>query len=191
MARGSQEREQAFIETAKPETGHTIDEWMAIIEAAGLDLKPNTILKHLKANHDLNHMQANYLAGMYLNDGQPVYDYAVLYARLYDGKDHLRPLIDTLQAQADALFDDVVFVPTRNYISIEGHKIFACAKLTKKSVRVGLDLGDIPFEGRVQKAKGLGAMPNLSHMIEIDSVDDIDDAFLGSFRHAFDRVHNS
>lgn len=189
MARGSQEREQRFIQTAKDKTGHSVDEWMVIITKANLESKTNTILKHLKAEHGLNHMQANHLAGIFLNDGKPVFDYDVMFARLFDGKAALRPIYDQLQAQIDDQFDDVVFVPTKAYISIEGQKIFGCAKLTSNVIRLGLDLGNMPFEGRVQKAKGLGAMPNITHMVELTHPDDIDEEVLQLTSQAFALVH--
>lgn len=190
MARGSQEREIEFIETAKDKTGYSITEWMDIVSKAGLEPKPNTILKHLKASHDLNHMQANFIAGIYLNDGQPVFNYDIMFSKLFDGKEHLRPIYDALEAQVVPRFDDVVFVPTKAYISIEGQKIFGCAKLTKKTLRYGLDLGDIPFEGIVKKAAGLAAMPNITHMIELATPDDITDEVLVLTDTAFNRVHN-
>jgi len=190
MARGTQEREQQFIATAKDETGHSIKEWMDIVESAGLAPKNQTILKHLKANHDLNHMQANFIASIFLNDGQPVFDYEVLFAKLTDGKDHLLPIYNALKEQVVSRYDDVVFIPTKAYISIEGEKIFACTKFTAKSIRYGLDLGDMPIDGIVEKAKGLGAMPNLTHMIELKSVDDITDAVLDYTDVAFKRVHS-
>lgn len=190
MARGSQERELEFIETAKDKTGHSIDEWMHIITDAGLEPKQNTILKHLKSAHGLNHMQANYIAGIYLNEGKPVFDYEVMLNNLFDGKAHLKPIYDALKAQVISRFDDVVFVPTKAYISIEGEKIFGCAKLTKKVVRYGLDLGDIPFEGIIKKASGLGAMPNITHMIELASPDEITDQVLVLTDSAFHRVHD-
>jgi len=189
MARGSQERELEFIETAKDATGHSVEEWMGIIEKAGLEPKPNTILKHLKANHDLNHLQSNYLANLYLNDGKPVYNYEELFKKLFDGNEQWKPVYESLKDQVTPLFDDVVFIPTKAYISIEGEKIFGCAKLTKKTIRYGLDLGDMPFEGRVQQAKGLGAMPNITHMVELQSVEDIDAEVLQLTQQAFDRVH--
>ena len=189
MARGSQEMEKEFIASAKDKTGHTIEEWMQIVADAGLEPKQNTILKHLKAEHGLNHMQSAYIAGIYLNDGKPVYNYEVMFANLFEGKDHLMPIYESLKAQVTGRFDDVVFVPTRNYISIEGQKIFGCAKLTKKAIRYGLDLDDTPFEGRIQKAKGLGAMPNITHMIELTSAEDINDEVLQLTDFAFDRVH--
>lgn len=190
MARGSQEREQQFIETARSETGHTLAEWMNIIESAGLAPKNQTILKHLKANHNLNHMQANFITGIYLNDGQPVYDYEVLFAKLVDGREKLVPIYNALKGKVTTRYDDVVFVPTKAYVSIEGEKIFGCAKFTAKSIRYGLDLGDTPTEGIVQQAKGLGAMPNITHMIELKSLDDITDDVLQLTDVAFNRVHS-
>lgn len=189
MARGSQERELEFIENAKETTGHSVEGWMTIIEADGLEPKPNTILKHLKANHGLNHLQANYLAGIFLNDGKAVYNYETLFQNLFDGNQQWMPVYDNLKEQVTARFDDVVFIPTKSYISIEGQKIFGCAKLTKKTIRYGLDLGEIAFEGRVQQAKGLGAMPNITHMVELQSADEIDAEVLHLTQQAFDRVH--
>ena len=190
MARGSQELEAKFIESAKENTGHSIEEWIGIISDEGIDPKQNTIIKHLKTNHKLNHMQSAFIAGIYLNNGEPVYNYEVLRAKLFEGKEQLMPIVDALKTQVIARFDDVVFVPTRTYFSIEGKKIFGCATLTKKTIRYGLDLGDKPFEGRVQKAKGLGAMPNITHMIELTSIDDIDDELLGYTDTAFAIVHS-
>ncbi|MGB7337318.1 MAG: DUF5655 domain-containing protein [Phototrophicaceae bacterium] len=189
MARGSQEREQEFIATAKETTGHTIEEWMSLIEQAQLEPKPNTILKHIKAQHGLNHLQANYLSGLYLNEGEPVFNYATLTEKLFDGHEQWRDLFTQLEAMVTGAFDDVVFVPTKAYFSIEGTKIFGCVKLTKKAIRYGLDLGTLPFEGRIQKAKSLGAMPNITHMIELQSVDDLDDSLQMLTQTAFNQVH--
>lgn len=189
MARGSQERELEFIETLKADTGKSLDEWMSIIENTGLEPKPNTILKHLKANYDLNHLQANLLSGIYLNDGQPVYNYERLFANLFEGNEQWLPTYEVLKEKVQAEFDDVVFIPTKSYISIEGDKIFACAKITKKAIRYGLDLGDKSFAGRVEKAKSLGAMPNITHMVELTSAEDVDDEVIALTNQAFDRVH--
>jgi len=190
MARGSQERELEFIATAKDTTGHSIEEWMGIVADAGLEPKTNTLISYLKTTHQLNHLQASTITGIYLNDGKPVYNYEDLFAKLFDGKDHLMPIYDALRSKVTARFDDVVFIPTRAYISIEGEKIFGCAKLTAKTIRYGLDLGETPFKGRVQKAKGLGAMPNITHMIELTSADDIDDEVLQYTDNAFAIVHS-
>ena len=72
---------------------------------------------------------------------------------------------------------------------LKGKKIFGCARITAKAIRYGLDLGERPFAGRVQKAKGLGAMPNITHMVELTSESDLDDELQQLTQEAFDRVH--
>lgn len=190
MARGSQELEQQFINTARDKTGHDLPEWMTIIHDAGIEEKPNTILKWLKENHGLNHLQANFLSGIYLNDGRPVYDYAVLLQKLFDSKEHLKPIYNALEQRITSSLDDVEFVPTRTYVSIEGSKIFACATMTKSCIRVGLDLGELAFNSYAQKAKSLGAMPNLTHMIEVNAQDEVNDRLLSFVQQAYQRTHH-
>ena len=190
MARGSLERELEFIKAAKETTGHSLPEWLHILEGSGVEPKKNSLIKYIKSEHGLNHLQASYLSGIYLNDGQPVYNYEVLLGKLFAGKnEQWRTLYDALKTMLEAQFDDVVCIPTQSYISIEGKKVFGCAKLTSKTIRYGLDLGETPFAGRVQKAKGLGAMPNITHMIELISAADLDDELHGYTQQAFNRVH--
>jgi hypothetical protein len=188
MAKDSQRLEQEFIAKCRENTGRDLAEWMKIIEKTGLD-KPNAILKWLKDEHKLNHLQANFLSGIYLNDGKPVYDYEVLFANLFKGKDNLLPIYRALETLIQSRLSDVELVPTKAYISIEGKKIFACATPMKTTMRIGLDLGDTPFGEKVQKAKGLGAMPNLTHMVEISQLSQVNDELAGFVVQAYDRVH--
>jgi hypothetical protein len=67
--------------------------------------------------------------------------------------------------------------------------VFGCATLTKTLIRVGLDLGDEPFGDYVQKAKSLGAMPNVTHMIEVTQAGEVDARLLGYVEQAYKRVH--
>jgi hypothetical protein len=188
MAKDSQRLEQEFIATAREKTGHEVPEWMTVIGATGLD-KPNAILNWLKETHKLNHAQANFLAGIYLNGGQPVYDYEILFGKLFEGKAQLRPLYDALQSGVATRVPEAEFIPTKTYVSIEGKRCFACATLTKTNIRVGLDLGDTPLDDYVQKAKSLGAMPNLTHMVEIAEPSQVDDRLLAYVSQAYIRAH--
>ncbi|MEP7291660.1 MAG: DUF5655 domain-containing protein [Chloroflexota bacterium] len=189
MAKDSQRLEQEFITTAKEKTGRDVPDWMSVIAASGLD-KPNAILSWLKEAHKLNHLQANLLSGIYLNDGKPVFDYDVLFARIFDGKAQLKPLYEALQSGIAARVPEAEFIPTKAYVSIEGKRCFSCATLTKSNIRVGLDLGDLPFDEYTQKAKSLGAMPNLTHMVEIVEPSQVDDRLLGLVEKAYTRAHN-
>ncbi len=189
MARGSDRYEQEFIATAAAKTGHDVAGWIEIIRASGIEEKPNTILKWLKETHGMNHLQANLMSGLYLNGGQPVYDYPVMWQKLFAGKETLWEWFKDIERRVLAALDDVEFIPTKAYASVEGRKIFACVTPTKNTLRVGLDLGNQPFDDVIQKAKGLGAMPNLTHMVEIDSPADINDSLITYFRQAYQQVH--
>jgi hypothetical protein len=189
MARGSDRLEQDFIATAQAKTGHDVAGWIEIIRAEGIEEKPNAILKWLKEAHGMNHLQANLMAGLYLNGGQPVYDYPVMWQKLFAGKETLWAWYKEIEGRVLAALDDVEFIPTKAYASVEGKKIFACVTPTKSTLRVGLDLGNHPFDEVIQKAKGLGAMPNLTHMIEIESPADINDSLVDHFRQAYQKVH--
>jgi hypothetical protein len=134
-------------------------------------------------------LQATFLSGLYLNDGKPVFDHKVLFANLFEGKSHLLPIYGALEAGIQSQHNDVELVPTKAYISMEGKRVFGCATLTKNNIRVGLDLGDVPFGDYVQKAKSLGAMPNVTHMIEIAEPSQVNKQLLGYVRQAYDRVH--
>lgn len=189
MAKEARQIEQDLIENAKAQTGKSVEEWMDILKAQGLD-KTNALIKWLKQDYGLNHLQANILTGIYLNDGKPVHDYDVLFARLFDGKVAQRSLYEKIKALAEAnLPDDVLFIPTKTYISIEADRVFGCVKINAKNIRLGLALGDAPFDDTVVKAKSLGAMPHVGHMIEFANADDITDAIVPYMQNSYDTTH--
>ena len=72
MAKTSGELETEFIDTAKDKTGKTLQEWLSLVKYSDLQ-KQNDILEWLKKGHGLNHMQAQFVAGIFLNNGNPVY----------------------------------------------------------------------------------------------------------------------
>ena len=189
MAREAREFEQDFIATVQEKTGKSLDEWLDHLKATG-QMKTNEMIQYLKQEHDFNHMQATILTGIYFNDGQPVHDYDVLLAKLFDGKGTVRPIYDRLQELiATELPDGVDLIPTKTYVSIEGKRVFACAKINKQNIRVGLDL-DIPFDDIVVPAKGLGAMPNISHMVEVTDPTQVDDRLTALLQQAYDGRHS-
>jgi predicted transport protein len=190
MAKDSQRLEQEFIATVQEKTGKSLQDWLDIIGQSGLD-KPNAILKWLKDNHQLNHLQANLLSGIYLNDGEPVFNHEKLFQKLFADKGHLLPLYEALQQAIAGQLSDTEFIPTKAYVSIEAKRCFACATLTKNNIRVGLDLGDLPFDDYTQKAKSLGAMPNLTHMVEISEAHQINKQLIDFVKQAYRNAHST
>ncbi len=188
MAKEARELEQAFVKSLAAETGADLAAWMRVLASAGLQ-KNNEIVKWLKSEKRFNHMQASMLAGIFLNDGEPVFHYPTLFRKLFAGKEQQRPLYDAIAAKIQAELPSILFIPTKTYVSIEDERVFGCAKISKSNIRVGLDLGDEPFGDYVRKAVGLGAMPNITHMIELRDQAQIDDRLAAHARLAYERAH--
>ncbi len=188
MAKTAQEYEQEFLADIELQTGDNLESWMGTIRATGLG-KQNEILKWLKSEHGLNHLQASMLAAIYLNGGKPVYDYEVLFEKLFEGKEQQMPLYRQIESLIEGTVPQARLLPTKTYVSVDGERCFATVKINPKNIRVGLDLGDKPFNDYVQKAKSLGAMPRISHMVEITSAEEVDQRLAAQLTEAYERVH--
>ncbi len=188
MAKEARELEQAFIAALPEVTGADLKDWLRTLETAGMQ-KNNEIVKCLKSERGFNHMQASMLAGIFLNGGEPVFHYPTLFRKLFAGKEQQQPLYDAIAAILQAELPSILFIPTKTYVSIEGERVFGCAKINKTNIRVGLDLGDEPFGDYVRKGVGLGAMPNITHMVELTDAAQIDARLATYARQAYVRAH--
>lgn len=190
MAKEARELEQAFLNSLAEESGASLSEWMGTLESAGLQ-KNNEIVKWLKSETDFNHMQATMLAGIFLNGREPVFHYPTLFNKLFAGKEKQQSLYDAIAAELQAALPSMLFIPTKTYVSLEDERVFGCAKINKTNIRVGLDLGDEPFGDYVRKGVGLGAMPNITHMIELKDAAQIDERLAKYTRQANERAHGA
>ena len=64
--------EKEFLDSIKEKTGNDLNGWMKIIRTTDLKKMKETV-DWLKKEKGINHMQATFLAGIFLNDGKPVY----------------------------------------------------------------------------------------------------------------------
>ena len=170
----SEEYEKEFIVEAKEKTGQSLEEWMKTIETMGF-VKQKEVLDWLKKDQGINHINANFIAGIFMNGGKPVFDSKTLFETHFEGKEDKRVLYASIENLVKKTFDSVQIVPTKGYISFRGKKEFAVAKINKAQIRVGLDLSQEPFTDYIQKAKSLGTMPRISHMVEINEANDVND----------------
>lgn len=188
MAKAAQQKEQEFIATVQEVTGKDLATWLKTLADTNLT-KTNDLIKWLKSNHAFNHMQANILTGIYLNNGEPVHDYDKLFAKLFDGKTDQRPIYDALAQQITDTLADAELIPTKTYVSIEAARVFGCIKINSKDVRLGLDVANTDFADQLEPAKGLGAMPNISHMLVLEQVADIPNNLAVYLTAAYQRTH--
>ena len=166
--------EKDFIVTAKEKTGRSIQEWMDVLQPKGL-VKQKEVLDWLKKDQQISHMNANFIAGIFLNKGKPVFDSKALFEAHFEEKEDKRMLYVAIESLVKKTFDTVQIVPTKGYISFRNKKEFAVAKINKTQIRVGLDLSGEPFTEYTQKAKSLGTMPRISHMVEVYNEDQVND----------------
>ncbi len=66
---------------------------------------------------------------------------------------------------------------------------FAAVNIKPMELRIGLDLGDRPFDGNIEKAKLTGPMPRISHMVVLTEQHQLNDALADLLRASHARCH--
>jgi predicted transport protein len=169
MAKTSQEIEQEFIDGLKSVTGKDLKTWLSAIRESGFE-KRNDIIKWLKEQHNFGHMNATLLMGIFANGGKPVYASGQnLLDNQFEKCPDMRPLFDQLQAAIVSWDSSVSFIPKKTYVSITKKREFAAINVKKGELRLGLDLGEIPFDSALEKSKLTGPMARISHMVVINN----------------------
>ena len=149
MLKTSGDYEKEFIEEARQRTGKSVDEWFTFIKSQGLD-KRNDIMSWLKSEQNLNHLQASLLTGMYLNGGKPVYvDEDNLLENQLEKVSHMRPIYEAVAATIEKAIPDTRILPKKTYVSFNGKREYAAINIKSGEIRLGLDLGEKAFEGKL------------------------------------------
>lgn len=189
MAKTSGELETEFIESSKEKTGKSLQEWLTLVKSSKIH-KQNDILEWLKKGHGLNHMQAQFVAGIFLNNGNPVYgnENALLENQFIKCAD-MRSLFDMVSEGIISQFQGTQLIPKKTYLSFTSVREFAAINVKPKEIRLGLDLGEEPFTEVVQKSKLTGPMPRISHMIILTEIEQFDSKTKQLLEQSFNRTH--
>lgn len=189
MAKTSGEFETEFIQTAKEKTGRSLEEWLNLTKTSGLK-KQNEILDWLKKEYGLNHMQSQFVAGIYLNNGNPVFaDEKALLDNQFIKCLEMRPLFDAVAEKIISSFQGTQLIAKKTYLSFTASREFAAINAKPKEIRLGLDLGELPFNVRVQKTKLAGPMPRISHMVVLTDINQMDHALIQLIELSYNRTH--
>lgn len=173
MAKTPAEFEQEFIRSAEQKTGRTLEQWLELVKGSGFS-KQMEILNWLKNEHRLNHMQAGFVASIFLNKGQSVYQNTDnLMDNQFTKCEAVRGLFDSLSEKILQLFPGTQVIPKKTYISFTAQREFAAVNIKPAEIRLGLDLGSRDFDDTLQKAKLTGPMPRISHMLTIKDQNDL------------------
>ena len=187
---------RAMLESTERRTGKSPKAWEKIVRAYGTDDVPFAAAR-LKAEFGLGQPTAMVLASRALGKTPEDYDAAAylraapkLYEAQFDGKKaDLKPIADALIALAEALGKDVGASPTKTMVPLYRHHVFAQVKAaTQKRVDLGLALGG--YGGEIgPRLKDIGGLENgdrISHVIGLESTDDIDDEVFGWLKAAYE-----
>ncbi|MET0651826.1 MAG: DUF5655 domain-containing protein [Hyphomicrobiaceae bacterium] len=115
-------------------------------------------------------------------------DEAALYDKLLAAGKGYRPLYLMLEAEMRKALPNLVILPKTSYLSVGAPKEFAAVTLHATEVRLGLDLGDRPFDPHVHKSKLKGPGPAITHMIILTDARQVDGTLLALLAEANARV---
>jgi predicted transport protein len=190
MVKTSAELEREFIDTAKEKTGKSLEEWISLAESSDCS-KRNELLEWLKANYGLNHMQSQFVAGIYLNNGKPVYAAENNLLAVHFAKSpSMFALFEETSSKIMSHFPGTKLIPKKTYLSFTESREFAAINVMQREIRIGLDLGDLPFDDIVQTSRLKGPMPRISHMIAVNEVKQINQRLIDLIAESFTRTHH-
>jgi hypothetical protein len=185
----SGEFEKEFMDGLAQQTGRDLPSWMKVIDAFD-STKRNEVIAWLKSEHGFGHMNASLLAGIHANDGNPVYQSTDnLLDNQFVKAAEMKPLFDSLLQFIEDNFPNSTVLPKKTYVSILEKREFAAVNIKPKELRVGLDLGDRPFDSKIEKAKLTGPMPRISHMFVLTDAKQLDDRIAEALRTSYSRCH--
>jgi hypothetical protein len=203
MARDERDEEQEFLAELAARTGRSLGDWMAAITAQGFADKNETI--DWLRREGFPFARASWLERIHSNGGRPIYEHAAprkpeaqkplgadeaaLYEKLLASAKGYRPLYLLLEAEMRKAFPGLLILPRTSYLSIGAPKEFAAVTLHSAEVRLGLDLGDRPFDPQLQKSKLKGPVAAITHMVILTDARQVDGTLLALLSTANSRVN--
>jgi hypothetical protein len=173
MAKTPAEFEQEFIQTAQQKTGKSLAQWLELVKSSDFS-KQMEILNWLKNEHNLNHMQAGFVASIFLNDGKLVYqNTGNLLDNQFNKCEGIRPLYDAVAEKIRLLFPETQVIPKKTYVSFTAQREFAAINIKPAEIRLGFDLGSRAFDETLLRSKLTGPMPRISHMLILKDISDL------------------
>jgi hypothetical protein len=179
MAQTPDEMMSAVSASLAARTGRSLDEWIALVRASGIDpLDQNAVRRWLRAEHGVPQNSQWAIADAAARAAGWVRPTVAEYVdgQYRGGKAGLRPIYDQLAAFISALGDDVTIEGRGGYTPfVRGRQFAAVAAATRDRVDVGLRFTDPPHSDRLQPASAPG---QATHKLSLRAVADVDDEVL-------------
>lgn len=185
MATSPKEGLASMMRNLEANTGKSIAAWIEIAHATGI-AKHKALVEHLKTEQGLTHGYANQIALRALaSDDAPAIGSDELIEAQYAGpKAAMRPLYDAIVAAITAFGPDVEFSPKKAYVSLRRSKQFAILQPSAQRIDIGINLKDVPAEGRLEPSGSFNAM--LSHRVRISTATEINAELIAWLKQAYE-----
>ncbi len=177
--------EQNMIDNLKEKTGKDLSHWIKVVNKSGLE-KHGEIVKLLKTDHGFTHGYANLVAHKSKqSDAGSSADDDLVSAQYSAGKNHLKPIYDSLIKEITSFGKDVELAPKKAYVSIRRKKQFAIIQpSTKTRVDVGINLKGTAPGGRLEASGSFNVM--VSHRVKVEDKSGVDKELIGWLKKAYE-----
>jgi predicted transport protein len=174
-------------ETLLKNTGKTVDEWVEIVRATGIE-KHSLIIKHLKEEHAFTHGFANMVAHAARQSAAASFEEDELITTQYSkGKEALKPIYDKLIKLIKKFGDDIEIAPKRANVSLRRARQFALIQpSTKTRIDLGLKYNESPGSERILGSGSFGTM--CTNRVQITAIEDVDDELIGFLKEAYEQA---
>lgn len=179
--RGVDAATQSMIDNLPKNTGRSLEEWFAVLNASALE-KHSDLVAYLKREHGVSHGYANGIVLLYRSRDTPSSDTDLVDAQYAGPKAALRPIYEAVVAAVRTFGDDVEVSPKKATVSLRRSKQFALVEpASAKRLQLGLNLKDPRTTERLLASNGM-----CTHKVSITTLDEVDDEVLGWLRQAYD-----
>lgn len=161
MALSAAQMQEAVINNLPAKTGKTLDAWIRIAKGFNLS-KNNDILKKLKSEYNLGHVQAQTIVWR-LGAEKPYVETNGYEANIFK---NTFDLYAKLKSQIQAISNDITVKPCKTYIPFYRNNQFAILTEKKGALVLGLNLKPEHFPELVTAAK-LGGSDRINKMIVV------------------------
>jgi hypothetical protein len=181
---------QAMVRSLPERTGRSLDEWMALLRAAGVEGRRDQVA-WLQKEYGLTKVTATLVSDA--ERGEPGFDAsdpeADVDAQYAGPKAGLRAIYEALMDAAGALGDDVTATPCATFVPLRRRYVFAQIRPSTRT-RVDLGLALARFDGelpeRVVPTGGKEKGDRITHRIELRSAAEVDGEVVRWLRTAYE-----